>query len=167
MTPDAAVVRDFYNGLLGWNLKASPKYTEVSVGPVGVGGMLQIWRDAADDVRHDGHATELGAILCGPRLRRDGGEGEIAGAGLCGGRPTFRISAALRYLPISALIGCGLCLGVVSGGGESSGKGDEDCGGQNSATHMSSPLFESFVGNEETIVVLASRNLLGVDRHLR
>ncbi|HSY51788.1 MAG TPA: VOC family protein [Thermoanaerobaculia bacterium] len=45
MTSDIAAARDFYKGLFGWNLELSPQYTEVHVGPVPVGGMMQITPD--------------------------------------------------------------------------------------------------------------------------
>jgi uncharacterized protein len=45
MTSDIAAARDFYKGLFGWDLKLSPQYTEVHVGPVPVGGMIQITPD--------------------------------------------------------------------------------------------------------------------------
>jgi Predicted enzyme related to lactoylglutathione lyase len=45
MTPDTATAGDFYKNLFGWNLKPSPEYTEISVGSVGIGGMLQMTPD--------------------------------------------------------------------------------------------------------------------------
>jgi uncharacterized protein len=45
MTSDVAAARDFYKGLFGWNLELSPQYTEIHVGPVPVGGMMQITPD--------------------------------------------------------------------------------------------------------------------------
>ncbi len=45
MTSDIVVARDFYKGLFGWNLELSPQYTEIHVGPVPVGGMMQITSD--------------------------------------------------------------------------------------------------------------------------
>ncbi len=45
MTSDIVVARDFYKGLFGWNLELSPQYTEIHVGPVPVGGMMQITAD--------------------------------------------------------------------------------------------------------------------------
>lgn len=45
MTPDVAAANDFYAKLFGWNLKPSREYTEISVGTVGVGGMMQMTSD--------------------------------------------------------------------------------------------------------------------------
>jgi predicted enzyme related to lactoylglutathione lyase len=45
MTPDAAASRDFYKAVFGWNLKPSPEYTEIYVGEVPIGGILQITKD--------------------------------------------------------------------------------------------------------------------------
>jgi predicted enzyme related to lactoylglutathione lyase len=45
MTSDIVAARDFYKGLFGWNLELSPQYTEIHVGPVPVGGMMQITPD--------------------------------------------------------------------------------------------------------------------------
>ena len=45
MTPDSAASATFYKSLFGWNLKPSPEYTEISVGSVPIGGMLQITKD--------------------------------------------------------------------------------------------------------------------------
>jgi predicted enzyme related to lactoylglutathione lyase len=45
MTSDVAAARDFYKGLFGWDLKLSPQYTEIHVGPVPVGGMMEITPD--------------------------------------------------------------------------------------------------------------------------
>jgi len=42
MTSDIERAREFYKTLFGWNLKVSPEYTEISVGPTGIGGMMQI-----------------------------------------------------------------------------------------------------------------------------
>src|SRR5436309_5521827 len=45
MTTDIAAARDFYKGLFAWDLKPSPQYTEIHVGPVPVGGMMQLTGD--------------------------------------------------------------------------------------------------------------------------
>jgi len=45
MTSDVDAARAFYKGLFGWNLELSPQYTEIHVGPVPVGGMMQITPD--------------------------------------------------------------------------------------------------------------------------
>jgi predicted enzyme related to lactoylglutathione lyase len=45
MTPDIVGARAFYASLFGWDLKPSPQYTEIHVGPVPVGGMMQITPD--------------------------------------------------------------------------------------------------------------------------
>jgi predicted enzyme related to lactoylglutathione lyase len=42
MTSDVDAARDFYSGLFGWNLKPSPEYTEINLGSVGIGGMMQL-----------------------------------------------------------------------------------------------------------------------------
>jgi uncharacterized protein len=45
MTSDIEGSRDFYKGLLGWNLKMSAEYTEIDVGERPAGGMMQMPND--------------------------------------------------------------------------------------------------------------------------
>ncbi len=45
MTTDVVGARAFYKSLFGWDLKPSPEYTEINIGPIPIGGMLQLTGD--------------------------------------------------------------------------------------------------------------------------